>query len=234
MVSTNTEPIKTPKAEQTKAAILQAALDLFRERGYEETTMRAVAERAGVALGSAYYYFASKEYLIQAFYSQQHQELIAATAEELHRRRTLKSRITAVLNKVVEVSEPYHRFAGVLFKTSADPESPLNPFSAESSQVRSDSIALWSEVVRESSGRIPSDLREQLPYLLWLYHLGIVLFWIHDRSSGRRRTHGLIENTAEIVSKLVSLASNPLLRPLRKAVLKIFVELRSDKEGSPA
>src|SRR5438093_12676940 len=57
---------RTPKGEQTRAIILETALDLFRERGYEETTMRVIAERAGVALGNAYYYFRSKEHLIQA------------------------------------------------------------------------------------------------------------------------------------------------------------------------
>ena len=37
------EPTKTSKGEQTKALILNSALDLLRERGYEETTMRAIA-----------------------------------------------------------------------------------------------------------------------------------------------------------------------------------------------
>ena len=41
---------------------------LFREQGYEQTTMRAIAREAGVSVGNAYYYFASKEHLIEAFY----------------------------------------------------------------------------------------------------------------------------------------------------------------------
>ncbi len=56
------------KGEQTRAAILDAALGLFEEAGYDATTMRAVAERAGVSVGNAYYYFDSKEHLIQGFY----------------------------------------------------------------------------------------------------------------------------------------------------------------------
>ena len=58
---------KTVKGDQTKALILETALEMFRERGYDNTTMRAVAQKAGVSLGNAYYYFRSKEYLIQAF-----------------------------------------------------------------------------------------------------------------------------------------------------------------------
>ena len=52
------------KADQTKALILETALEMFRERGYDDTTMRAIAQKAGVSLGNAYYYFRSKEYLI--------------------------------------------------------------------------------------------------------------------------------------------------------------------------
>src|SRR5436190_24241865 len=48
---------KTVKGDQTKALILETALEMLRERGYDETTMRAIAEKAGVSLGNAYYYF---------------------------------------------------------------------------------------------------------------------------------------------------------------------------------
>ena len=54
----------------TRDAIVSAALALFRERGFEGTTMRAVAERAGVSVGNAYYYFSSKDELVQGFYDQ--------------------------------------------------------------------------------------------------------------------------------------------------------------------
>jgi len=55
---------------RTRDAIVEAALELFRERGFEGTTMRAVAERAGVSVGNAYYYFSSKDELVQGFYDQ--------------------------------------------------------------------------------------------------------------------------------------------------------------------
>ena len=61
---------RTPKAEQTRAGIVDAAMRLFRENGYDATTMRAIADEAGVSLGSAYYYFSGKEELVQAFYDQ--------------------------------------------------------------------------------------------------------------------------------------------------------------------
>jgi AcrR family transcriptional regulator len=45
----------TARGEQARTAIVEAALRLFGENGYEATTMRAIAREAGVATGNAYY-----------------------------------------------------------------------------------------------------------------------------------------------------------------------------------
>ena len=128
----------------------------------------------------------------------------------------------------ISTLEPYHEFAGVLFKTAADPRSPLNPFAAESDPVRKDSIKLFESLVAETKSRIPDDLRAELPYLLWLYHMGIILFWIHDKSPAHARTYRLIDQTVDLLDRLISLASNPLMRPVRKKALRLVAELRED------
>ena len=52
----------------TSAMILQTALELFRRRGFEATTMRDIARSAKVATGAAYYYFPSKEAIVAAYH----------------------------------------------------------------------------------------------------------------------------------------------------------------------
>jgi AcrR family transcriptional regulator len=217
---------KTPKGEQTRELILNSALDLLEEHGYEKTTMRAIARRAGVSLGNAYHYFRSKELLIQAFYHRLHQEHLAATRPALENESSFRERLMTVMRLKISTLEPYHEFAGVLFKTAADPHSPLNPFAHDSAPVRRDSIKLFAELVVDTRGRIPPDLRADLPYLLWLYHIGVILFWIHDSSPKRARTYRLIDQTVDLLDKLISLASNPLMRPVRKRALKMVAELR--------
>ena len=217
---------KTLKGDQTKALILETALEIFRERGYEETTMRAIAEKAGLSLGNAYYYFHSKEYLIQAFYQRLHDEHLAVALPALDKVDSLKARLLTVMRLKFEVMKPYHQFAGVLFRTAAHPESPLNPFSDESDPVREQSIELFAKVVEDTKARIPKDLKAELPYLLWVYHMGVVLFWIHDNSPGRRRTYRLVEHTVDLLDKLIHLASNPFMRPLRKQALRLVNEIR--------
>jgi len=220
--------VKTDKGQQTKAAILDAALELFLARGYEDTTMRAIAEQAGVALGNAYYYFHSKEHLIQAFYGRTHQDHLNASAALLTEERDLKARLLGVMRAKIETIELYHQFAGKLFKTAADPLSPLNPFSDESDAVRQESISVFRQVVEESSTRVPKELMAELPYLLWLYHMGIILFWIHDTSEKRVRTYRLIDRSVELITRLIGIASNPLMKPLRKSAIRLVTELRAD------
>jgi AcrR family transcriptional regulator len=217
---------KTAKGEQTRALILNTALDLLQEHGYEKTTMRAIAKKAGVSLGNAYHYFDTKEHLIQAFYHRTHQEHLAATVPALAQHADMKNRLLAVLRLKISTLEPYHEFAGVLFKTAADPRSPLNPLAHESEQVRRDSIKLFEDLVADTKARMPPDLRAELPYLLWLYHMGIILFWIHDSSPKQARTFRLIDRTVDLIDKLVSLASNPLMRPVRRKALVLVQELR--------
>jgi AcrR family transcriptional regulator len=221
---------KTQKGDQTKALILETAMEMFRERGYEQTTMRGIARKAHLSLGNAYYYFHSKEYLIQAFYHRTHQEHLAASVPALEKERTLKARLLTVMRLKIETIEPYYEFAGVLFKTAANPGSPLNPFSDESDPVRKESIELFAQVIDGSKARIPRDLRAELPYLLWVYHMGIILFWIHDPSPKHRRTYRLVDHTVDLLDKLISLASNPFMRPLRKQALRLIDEIR---EGIP-
>ena len=103
---------KTPKGEQTRILILNAALDLLAERGYEKTTMRAIADKAGVSLGNAYHYFKSKEHLVQAFYHRTHTEHLAASAPIFEKETSLKGRLLDVLRLKIKTLEPYHEFAG--------------------------------------------------------------------------------------------------------------------------
>ena len=222
-----------PKSAATRAKILEAALDLFRERGYEAATMRAIAERAGVSLGNAYYYFGSKEHLIQAFYGRTHIEHLAAVGTKLDTLTDFKSRLLWVMRKKIETIEPYHRFAALLFRSAADPNSPLNPFSPESQPVRREATEVFARVV-EGARAIPKDLRGELPHLLWLYHMGVVLYWIHDKSEGRWRTWQMMERSVDLIAKLVAIASYSILAPARRATLAMLRKLREPTEESVA
>jgi AcrR family transcriptional regulator len=215
-------PPKTRRGETSRAVILGAALDLFQERGYEATTMRAIAERAAVSLGSSYHYFASKEHLVLEFYRHTHELHAAAIAPLLSRDRDLESRLRGTIRAVVVTCEPFHAVAGSIFSTVANPASPLNPFGRAAKPLRDEVVALYAEVVRGSDARIPADIAETLPLMLWLYQMGILYFWIFDKSPGRLRTLEVIDETTALIVRLVGLANLPVLRGSRKRILALI------------
>ncbi len=233
-MSTAIDLPKTKRGETSRAAIFGAALELFQERGYDATTMRAVAERAGVSLGSSYHYFASKEHLVLEFYRHTHQLHLAAVAPLLARERDLAARLRGVMRAVVVTCEPFHDAAGSIFSTVANPSSPLNPFGPTSKPLRDEVIKLYAQVVSGSNARIPSDVGEQLPLLLWLYQMGILYFWIFDRSPGRLRTLEVIDETADLIVRLISLANLAILRGSRKRILGLVKSIAEGTLGPAA
>jgi AcrR family transcriptional regulator len=212
---------RSTKGEQTRRVIAEAAMRLFRENGYEATTMRAIAAEAGVATGNAYYYFDSKEELIQEYYARNQADHAAACRAVLYGETRLGPRIRGVLRALIDVQAPYHGFAARLYKHAAEPASPLSPFSKESSPTRDAAITLYAEVVSGARIRVPASLRARLPELLWLYSMGIVLYWVHDTSPGCEKTYRLIDSTAPIAERLIRLARLPVLRSITRRLLAV-------------
>ncbi|MFG3495267.1 TetR family transcriptional regulator [Streptomyces sp. NPDC047928] len=215
---------KGPKSEQTRTVILETALRLFQERGYDRTTMRAIAQEAGVSVGNAYYYFASKEHLVQGFYDRIAAEHQTAVRPVLDGDVDLAARIRGTLLAWLDVAAPYHRFAAQFFKNAADPESPLSPFSAESAPAREAAIAIHERVLGGSGTRTPPELVPLLPRLMWLMQMGLVLFWVYDRSPGTERSRRLVERTAPLAARAIALSRFRVLRPLVRQVHEVLEE----------
>ena len=217
---------RTAKGQQTRAGIVDAALGLFRSSGYDAATMRAIADEAGVSLGSAYYYFSGKEELIQAFYDQIQVEHATAAQAALDQ-TSFAHRLQGVMESFVDVAEPFHDFGGQFFRNAADPRSPLSPFSAESAPAREASTALMRRAVEGSDLKVAPALRQELPELLWLLHMGVVLFWVYDDSPGQKRTRTLVAGLVPIVDRSVRLTRLPLVRGLVDDGLGLVRQLRN-------
>jgi len=217
----------TARGEHTRRLILDTAMRLFREQGYAQTTMRAIAREAGVAVGNAYYYFPSKEHLIQEFYLGTQAEHDRAAAPVLAGETDFAARLRGVLHAGIDVNEPYHGFAATFFKTAAEPTSPMSPFSAESSPARETAVALFREVLAGSTAKVDPELRKDLPELLWLAYMGVILYWVHDRSPGQARTRTLINGAVPLIDRLVGLSRLRVLRPVTREIVALIRSLRT-------
>jgi AcrR family transcriptional regulator len=216
----------TAKGEQTRELILSTALRLFREQGYGKTTMRAIAAEAGVSVGNAYYYFSSKEHLMQAYYDHLQAQHREAAVGILAGEKSFTKRLSGVLESWLEVAGPYHEFAGTFFKTAAEPKSPLSPFSEQSKPAREASVAVFRDVVEGSDLKLPADLKAELPALLWLMQMGIVLFWVHDDSEDLKRTRALIVRCVPLVDRLLRLTRIPGVRGVVNDLVGLIRSIR--------
>ena len=214
------------KSARTRTAIIDAALKLFRERGYEATTMRAVAAEAGVSVGNAYYYFDSKEQLIQGFYDRAQRDHEDAARPVLDSERDLAARIVGVAEAWLDTMDVYRPFAGKFFKNAAEPTSPLSPFSPESGPARAAAVALWREVLDGSDAKVPRRLRPELPELLWLYFMGLVMFWVHDPTPDVSATRNVVRRTAPLVVRAIAIARLPIMRTMLDDIVAVIGEVQ--------
>jgi AcrR family transcriptional regulator len=202
-----------PKSEETRRRILAAALKVFRERGFEAATMREIAAAAGMAVGAAYYYFDAKDALVMAFYEQAQEEMAPALDEILAGSRTLEQRLRGIIGQKLEYFAPNRALVSAL-TAHIDPEHALSPFSRATAPIRDRDLAFFERAVAESKPRVPAAILPYLPRLLWLYQMGLVLFWVYDRSANQERTAMLFDKTLKMMILALKLAELPLLKPL--------------------
>ena len=212
------------KSEVTRARILDAALDLFRRHGFEETTMRGIAAAAGLSLGSAYYYFQSKEDLVMAFYERAIDAMTPRMEAALSGANHFEGKVEALMAVKFEYFQPNRTFLGALLRHSADPQNRLSPFSEATRHIRERDQAYFARVIDESRDvRVPTELAPHLPKLLWLYQMGLILYWIYDRSPGQRQTRMLRKKSLALLVSGLKIAGFPLLKPLRSKIVDLIV-----------
>lgn len=226
-------PKAMKKSEETRRRIFEAALALFRKRGFAETTMRDIAKEAGVALGAAYYYFDSKDAIVMAFYQRTQDELVPLVADALSHTHGIKQRLAAVIRVKLDYCAPNRRLMAAL-ATHIDPQHPLSPFSEQTRAIRDADTRFFQNALQGSDIEVPDDLATHLPRLLWLYQMGLLLSWVYDRSPRQWRTTRLFEKTLSIVVKLIRFSSFPLLRPLRKTVTELLELIYGSQETTEA
>jgi len=212
----------TPRAEDTRRRIYEAAMELFRQKGFDETTMRDIAAKAGVALGGAYYYFSSKDAIVLAFYRETQESSNELVLAALAGSKKLKDRIRVVLDQRFQLLEPNRKFCAALFRHAPDRADPLSPFSEETRPIRDGAIEHMRLAVEGSDAKVPSDLKSRLPYLLWLYQMALIMFWLYDHSPNRERTGRLQEKSLGLIVNLLRFSSLPLMKPLRKMLLELI------------
>ncbi len=195
------------KADATRALLLESALKLFRKRGFEQTTMRDIAAEAEMSLGSTYYYFSCKEELVLAYYQELQARYEAVLDRKLGSASSLEQRISLLLHAKLDLIARDRNFLGALFRFVGEPKHPLSPFSEGSRLVRGRALASIDRAL--AGAALPAEVAVLAAQALWLLHLGLILYAVHDDSRGLTKTRALADLAAAQSAQLISLATLP-------------------------
>jgi AcrR family transcriptional regulator len=214
---------QTAKSEATKKKILETALNLFREKGFDDVTMRDIAQDAEMALGAAYYYFPSKEALVVAYYehvqaehTRQYREAVAAG------KPNMKQRLSIALHSKIDIIQDDRKFLAAPFRYTGTPDHPLSFLGPATAGIRGEAIDVFREVIAGED--FPADLEKILPVALWAMHMGVMLYFLYDKSAGAKKTRRLIDNAVDFTVKFIAAAKFPLFKPIRSRVIDALKE----------
>jgi AcrR family transcriptional regulator len=208
------------EARDTRTQIFDAAMRLFRRRGFEKTTMRDIAKAAGVSLGAAYYYFPSKDAVVLAYYDESQAKHTTLAREGLRGDRSLEERLRVVLHTKLDTLSGNRKLLSALFRSMGDPASELSIFSASAKHVRDDSIALFHEALADEA--LSTELRTVTALAFWSLSMGLVLYFIHDASPKQEKTRRLVDQSVALLAPLATMA--PLLAPMGEPLLAALRE----------
>lgn len=216
------------KGEATRRQLLKAALELFRRRGYERTTMRAIAKHAGLSLGAAYHYFDSKDAILTSYYEWTQDEHERLMARAVSPSAGFRERMLALFETKLAVVRSDRKLLSALFARLGDPTDPLSVFAKRNSALRERSIEQFTGVL--SDMRLPADLRNLSARLLWLVHLAVLLFFVHDRSPRQVRTHHLVAVIVDLSAGALPWLAHPQAASLRNRLSSLATGLTAAPE----
>ena len=188
----------TPKAQRTRERILEAALALFAEKGYEATTMRDVAREADASLGLAYRYYASKEEFALELYLRLAEESQEWARENLPE-GTIAERFESVMLAKLAQVEPHRGPLVALLVKALDPNSPTSALGEGTAEVRERMGGVFQEVVRGASDAPGGRRAQELGVVLYGLHLAILLYWFHDKTPDARATRELVGSARDAI-----------------------------------
>jgi AcrR family transcriptional regulator len=202
---TSTAGKRMENKEKTRHAILQAALALFAEKGFYQTTTKAISRKARIAEGTLFNYFQTKEDLALYFFEQE----LAGILEWYRRDKRilaapLPEKLFAIVHHLLDSLAPYEDFIGAVYLRALQPTSKLSPLSLESQENNLRYLRFVRDILSEA------EANEEIPkvgdfgaYAFGLFHLAVISYWLQDRSAGKEKTLAILDRCLKLATALL-------------------------------
>jgi AcrR family transcriptional regulator len=173
---------------KTRQKILQAAQKLFSADGFDATTTRDIAHAAGIASGTLFNYFATKEAILARLVADALEQIDfdPETFDTASFEEALFAHVAAVLRKF----RPFRKHLTALLETSL---GPMTAGGNDDSQVfRTSHLETVTQLARRFG---VDELSAVALQLYWTLYTGALLFWAHDRSPRQEGTLALLDDS---------------------------------------
>jgi AcrR family transcriptional regulator len=170
----------------TRQRILEVAGELFARQGFEATTTRDVARAAGIAAGTLFNYFPSKEAIVEHWIA----EAYAPPCEPAEP-RSLEEELFAHVAALLRRLGPYRKHLPAVLETTFSPLATARDGDAPSPRVAH--LEAVSQIVsRHGHHEALSPLALQL---YWTLYTGVLAFWATDSSPHQEDTLALLDQS---------------------------------------
>jgi AcrR family transcriptional regulator len=170
-------PLRARKKLETRARIMETAVEIFSERGIDGVTVDEIAAAADVGKGTIYNYFPAKEDIVIAFLVEFERQVQAEAAQLINRRRTLESILTAFVQFQFTLKEPHHAFVRVFLTQMFARTAAFRPWMQQLQTVIDPTLdQLFSGLRRRGVLRSDVDI-SKLIEVFKVMQLGLTALW---------------------------------------------------------
>jgi AcrR family transcriptional regulator len=189
----------------TRRRIVETAADLFRTKGFDATTTRDIARSAGIATGTMFNYFDTKEAVVTHLAAE---ALTKARAAFLNQAGdgSLEEELFALVAAELRQLKPLRKFITPLLETALSPLAAAQRAPANES-LRTGHLELVAAVAaRHDLAEIPALAL----HAYWALYTGVLAFWAADKSPKQEDTLALLDQSLNMfVAWLRTTAGEP-------------------------
>lgn len=174
---------------QTRQRILDAARGLFARGGFEAATTRAIADAAGIAAGTLFNYFASKEAVLAALAADAAAAAVGQFEKGVGHAESFEEALFAFVAAGLRTLKPLRKHLPALLDTAL---SPLAAADEAGESLRLTHLETVSRLAKEHG---LADLSPVALQLYWTLYTGLLVFWANDRSPRQEETLALLDDS---------------------------------------
>lgn len=188
--------MRTTKTQQAKnhRLILQTAVDLMTQHGFEGTTMKQIARAAGLGDATIYKYFPTKEKLVMAYFEQAMGDALALMEKTPQQNDfSLQERLQLLIDSVLETLLADREFVGIARRLVERAPLLLLGEQLPGKPVLKQAFMALLEQAEASAEIVPCGFKTSLAGLLADYVYAVVAYWLRDESEGFSNTTQMVD-----------------------------------------